>query len=179
MIISKLPSWHAPIVKEQLFAKDTLQYRYWNKKNCYGLMNVMAIKLARIIRFEPTLSVTDKMERLEQMAEAFAKMGKQKDLEFFSIGEESIYAILAGMLTADNAPIDDVIRIREKQFTSMEKMMSLAQSDQVLSEQIKTTYKTDDLLAWILNRLTNSPHPQFEKLRENPKYMEMLNKWSR
>lgn len=113
------------------------------------------------------------------MAEAFAEMSQKKDLEFFCIGEESIYAILAGMLTADNASINDVIRIREKQVTSMEKLMSLAKTDEVLAEQIKNTYKTDDMQTWLLNKLLNSPHPQFAKLRENPKYMEMLNKWSR
>ena len=178
-ILSKLPAWYASIVKEQLFGKDTAEYRYWNKKNCYGLMDVMSIKLARIIRFDPTLSVTEKIEHLELMAEAFAEMSQKKDLEFFCIGEESIYAILAGMLTADNASIDDVIRIREKQVTSMEKLMSLAKTDEVLAEQIKNTYKTDDMQTWLLNQLLNSPHPQFAKLRENPKYMEMLNKWSR
>ena len=178
-ILSKLPAWHAPIMKEQLFGKDTAEYRYWNKKNCYGLMDVMSIKLARIIRFDPTLSVAEKIERLELMAEAFAEMSKRKDLECFCIGEESIYAILAGMLTADNAPIDDVIRIREKQFASMERIMKLAETDDVLKEQIKSTYKSDDMVAWQLNRLFNSPHPQFAKLRENKKYLEMLNKWAR
>ncbi len=116
---------------------------------------------------------------LEPMAEAFAEMSQKKDLEFCCIGEESIYAILAGMLTSDNASMNDVIRIREKQFASMEKMMVLAKTDEVLAEQIKTTYKTDDMLAWILNRLLNAPHPQFEKLRENKQYIEMLNKWAR
>ena len=178
-ILSKLPAWHAPIMKEQLFGKDTAEYRYWNKKNCYGLMDVMSIKLARIIRFDPTLSVAEKIERLELMAEAFAEMSKRKDLECFCIGEESIYAILAGMLTADNAPIDDVIRIREKQFASMERIMKLAETDDVLKEQIKSTYKSDDMVAWELNRLLNSPHSQFAKLRENKKYLEMLNKWAR
>ena len=178
-ILSKLPAWHAPIMKEQLFGKDTAEYRYWNKKNCYGLMDVMSIKLARIIRFDPTLSVAEKIERLELMAEAFAEMSKRKDLECFCIGEESIYAILAGMLTADNAPIDDVIRIREKQFASMERIMKLAETDDVLKEKIKSTYKSDDMVAWQLNRLLNSPHPQFAKLRENKKYLEMLNKWAR
>ena len=178
-ILSKLPAWHAPIMKEQLFGKDTTEYRYWNKKNCYGLMDVMSIKLARIIRFDPTLSVAEKIERLELMAEAFAEMSKRKDLECFCIGEESIYAILAGMLTADNAPIDDVIRIREKQFASMERIMKLAETDDVLKEQIQSTYKSDDMVAWELNRLLNSPHPQFAKLRENKQYLEMLNKWAR
>ena len=152
-ILSKLPAWHAPIMKEQLFGKDTTEYRYWNKKNCYGLMDVMSIKLARIIRFDPTLSVAEKIERLELMAEAFAEMSKRKDLECFCIGEESIYAILAGMLTADNAPIDDVIRIRKKQFASMERIMKLAETDDVLKEQIKSTYKSDDMVAWQFNRL--------------------------
>ena len=178
-ILSKLPAWRAPIMKEQLFGKDTAEYRYWNKKNCYGLMDVMSIKLARIIRFDPTLSVAEKIERLELMAEAFAEMSKRKDLECFCIGEESIYAILAGMLTADNAPIDDVIHIREKQFASMERIMKLAETDDVLKEQIKSTYKSDDMVAWQLNRLLNSPHPQFAKLRENKQYLEMLNKWAR
>ena len=178
-ILSKLPAWHAPIMKEQLFGKDTTEYRYWNKKNCYGLMDVMSIKLARIIRFDSTLSVAEKIERLELMAEAFAEMSKRKDLECFCIGEKSIYAILAGMLTADNAPIDDVIRIREKQFASMEKIMKLAETDDVLKEQIQATYKSDDMVAWQLNRLLNSPHPQFAKLRGNKKYLEMLNKWAR
>lgn len=178
-ILSKLPAWHAPIMKEQLFGKDTAEYRYWNKKNCYGLIDVMSIKLARIIRFDPSLSVAEKIERLESMAEAFAKMSKQKDLEFFCIGEESIYGVLAGMLTADNTPIEDVIRIREKQFTSMERIMKLAETDDVLKEQIQSTYKSDNMIAWELNRLLNSPHHQFVKLRENKKYLEMLNKWAR
>ena len=178
-ILSKLPAWHAPIMKEQLFGKDTTEYRYWNKKNCYGLMDVMSIKLARIIRFDPTLSIAEKIERLELIAETFAEMSKRKDLECFCIGEESIYAILAGMLTADNAPIDDMIRIREKQFASMERIMKLVETDDVLKEQIKSTYKSDDMVAWQLNRLLNSPHPQFAKLRENKKYLEMLNKWAR
>ena len=178
-ILSKLPSWHAPIIKERLFGKDTAEYRYWNKKNCYGLMDVMSIKLARIVRFDPTLSVAEKIGRIEPMAEAFAEISKQKDLECFSIGAQAIYAVLAGMLTADNAPIEDVIRIREKQFASMERIMRLAETDTVLKEQIQSTYKSDDMVAWQLNRLLNSPHPQFVKLRENKKYLEMLNKWAR
>ncbi len=178
-ILSTLPAWRAPIVKEQLFAKDTPEYRYWNKKNCYGLMDVMAIKLARIIRFDPTLSVAEKIERMESIAEAFAEMSKKKDLAFFCIGEQAIYAILAGMLTAENAQIDDIIRIREKKLVSMKKMMALAENDEILQEQIKTTHKTADMIAWELNRLLHSPHPQFAKLRENSKYMEMLNKWAR
>ncbi len=178
-ILSNLPAWYSPIVKEQLFGKNTPEYRYWNKKNCYGLIDVMSIKLARIIRYDPSLSVAEKIERLEVIAEAFAEMSKKKDLGFLCIAEQSIYAIMAGMITSDNAPIEDVIRIIEKQFTAIERIMALAKTDNVLKEQIQTTYKTDDMIAWQLNRLLNSPHPNFSKLRENSKYMEMINKWMR
>ena len=177
-LLSKLPAWHAPIMKEQLFGKDTDEYRYWNKKNCYGLMDVMAIKLARILRFDPTLSIAEKIARIEPIAEAFEEMSRKPDLAFFCIGEESVYGILAGMLTADNAPIEEVIRLREKQFASMKRVMRLAEADNVLKEQIQSTYKTDDMVAWERNRLLNSPHPQFAALRENAKYVEMLNRWS-
>lgn len=170
-ILSRLPTRYASIAKEQLFAKDTEEYRYWNKWNCYGSMDIMAIKLARIIRFDQSLSVTEKIQRLEPMAEAFAEMSEKKDLEFFCIGEQAIYAILAGMLTADNASIEDVIRIREKQITSMRKIMSLAKNDSVLKNLIKNTYKTDDMVSWLVNRLLHSPHPQFSELRNGPQYM--------
>ena len=178
-VLSKLPAWHAPMVKEQLFAKDTDEYRYWNKKNCYGLMDVMSIKLARIIRFDPTLSIDEKIKHIESMAEEFAEMGSKQNLEFFCIGEQAIYAVLEEMLTMENAPIDDVIRIREKQFVAMERMMKLAENDSVLKEQIQSTYKTNDIVAWQKKRLLNSPLPQFARLREDPKYMEMLNRRGR
>ena len=89
-ILSRLPSWYAPIVKECLFGKDTAEFRYWNKKNCFGLMDVLAVKLARIIRFDPSLSIAEKIERIESMAEAFGEMSKRKDLEFFCIGEKTL-----------------------------------------------------------------------------------------
>ena len=178
-VLSKLPAWHAPMVKEQLFAKDTDEYRYWNKKNCYGLMDVMSIKLARMIRFDSTLSVDEKIKHIESMAEEFAEMGSKQNLEFFCIGEQAIYAVLAEMLTMENAPVDDVIRIREKQFVAMERMMKLAENDSVLQEQIQSTYKTNDIVAWQMNRLLSSPHPQFARLRKDSKYMEMLYRWGR
>ena len=176
-ILSKLPAWHAPMVKEQLFDKNTAEYRYWNKRNCYGLMDVMSIKLARMIRFDPALSIDEKIKHFESMVEAFAQMSQRQNLAFFCIGEQAVCAALAEMLTIENAPVDDVISIREKQFMAMERMMKLAQNDSVLKEQIQSTYKTNDIVAWQVNRLLSSPLPQFARLREDSKYMEMLNRW--
>ncbi len=178
-LLSCLSPWQAPVSKERLFSTDTAEFRYWNKRNCYGLMDVMSLKLARIIRFDPTLSVAQKIERIEPMAQAFAQISNTHDLAFFCIGEQSIYAILAGMLRVDNAPMEEIIRIRDKHLASLQKVMTLAQKDPVVKELFKTTYKTDDVVAWELNKLLHSPHPQLAELRENPKYMEMLQKWAK
>ena len=177
-MLSTLPAWHSPMVKEQLFDKDSPEFRYWNKKNCYGLMDVMSIKLARIIRFDPSLSAEEKLTRLETVAESFSEMSERKDLEAFCICEEAIYELLAGMLTSNRAPIDRIIRIREKQINAMKKIMAFAESDAVAKELIQTTYKTDNMVEWLLNRLQNSPHPQFAEPRKDPKYREALQKWN-
>ena len=100
-------------------------------------------------------------------------------MAFFCIAEQAIYTLLAGMLTQENADIEDIIEARDCQFRAMEKTMACADKDYVLKELIADTYKTNDLVSWQLNRLISSPHKQFAALREIPEYMEMLNKWER
>lgn len=67
-VLSLLPDIQAPLVKEQLFGKDTPEFRYWNRRNCYGFLDFMAIKQARMIQFEPSLSAVEKTERMEIIA---------------------------------------------------------------------------------------------------------------
>lgn len=178
-ILSQLPDLQAPMAKEQLFGKDTPGFRYWNKKNCYGLLNVIAIKHARAVWYDPLLSTADKIERIEPIAEAYSDMSQKKDFEFFRIGEQAVYAFLADMLTLGGAAVEDVIRIREKQFAAMEKIMRLAEADEILSESIEKTYKTNNMIAWGVNRLLSSPHPQFAKYRESAEYMAVMSEWKR
>ena len=178
-ILSTLPQVGSSLLKEQLFRKNTTEFMYWNKKNCYGMLDSMATKLARIIRFDPILSVKEKIARLSKIAEIFSEISKNDDLAFFCIAEQAIYTLLAGMLTQENADIEDIIEARNCQFCVMEKTMACAEKDYVLKELIYNTYKTNDLVSWQLNRLISSPHKQFAALREIPEYMEMLNKWAR
>ena len=164
--------------RENLFDKNTSEFMYWNKKNCYGMLDSVTIKLARIIRFDPKLSVKEKIERLTSIAEAFSKMSECNDLYFFCIGEQAIDTLLADMLTQEGADIDDIISARESQFMAMEKTMACAKNDDVLNELIETTYKTSDLVSWQVQRLLTSTHPKFVNLRKNSVYMELLHKWS-
>lgn len=176
-VLSQLPNWYAPMAKEQLFDKDSPEFSYWNRKNCYGLMDVMSMKLARIFCFDSALALDEKINRVEAVADAFAKISQNKNFEFFCIGEQSVYAVLANMLSINDASIDDIIRIREKQFNSMKKMTALAQTDKILYEQIKSTYKTDNIISWQLNLLLSPDNAHCAKLLKNCKYSAMLNKW--
>ena len=147
-ILSTLPQVGSSLLKEQLFCKNTSEFMYWNKKNCYGMLDSMAIKLARIIRFAPELSVKEKIARLSKIAEDFSEISKKDDLAFFCIAEQAIYTLLAGMLTQENADIEDIIESRDCQFRAMEKTMACADKDYVLKELIADTYKTNDLVSW-------------------------------
>ena len=175
-MLTRLPRWDGLISTEALFAKDTAEYRTWNRRNCYGLMDVMALRLARTVRFDPSLSTAEKITQLEIMGNSFSEMSRTPSLACLCIAEQAVYAIAAGMLTAED-PIEDVIRMREKQFAAMKKLMHLAERDEVLRESIRRTYKSDDMLAWELNRLLTSPHHRLAALREYPAYVDMLKKY--
>ncbi len=177
-LLNSLPSWHSKIMIEQLFEKDTDEFRFWNKRNCYGMLDVAAIKLARTIRFDNTLTVKEKINRIEPMGEAFYEMSKRKDMGVFCICEKAVYAILAGMLTAENTSIDEIIRIRNKEFCAMKRIMNLARTDEVLRSVVENTYKTQNIIAFETHRLLTSTHPQFTALRRFPEYVDMLNKWA-
>lgn len=174
-LLSKIPSWSASSEqkKEQLFPKDTPEYRYWNRRNCYAKLDGAAIKLARTVRFDDTLSVDEKVKRVESMGDAVMELCEKEGLECFCIAAASLYSVIAGSLTADDS-IADIIRLREKQFSAMEMMMQAAKTDAVLAESIERAYKTDDIVAWKVDLLLNSPHPQFARLRGNKEYTEML-----
>lgn len=176
-ILSQLPTGYAGMVKERLFSHDTPEHLYWKKRNCYGMIDDMAIKLGRIVRDDSSLSITEKIERIETMAEAFAEMGQKKDLALFCIGEEALYGVLTNTLSAADAPIDILIRLREKQFAAMKKVMHMTESEPSLKDAIVNTYKTDDMIGWEVARIRTSPHPFLVELRENPDYMDMLKRW--
>lgn len=180
-IFEAFPSWfHSTAQKtEQLFAKDTPEYRYWNKRNAYGLLDFMASKLSRIFRYDDCLSLKEKISRMEALGDAFSTLRKQEGLEFFSIPEHMVYAELSTMLTWEGADIKEILRTREKQFSACKAMTELAKQDEILREMLFQTYKTDDLVHWTVNSLTNAQHTPLARLREIPAYRELLEKWSK
>ena len=176
-LLSELPEVPTQFLMEALFKKGTPEFAYWNKKNCFSLMETFAMKLAADVRFDSALTIEERIENLEAMAEAFATMAEKPDLELFCIGETAIYTRCAGMLTAENTEINNVIRIREKQFAAMAKTMKLAETEEALADSIFKKYGTDNVIEWAVNRMLTSPHPQFANLREYDEYVKMLEKY--
>ena len=174
-LLSQLPTWGngVELKIERLYAKDTSAYRYHNRSNCYRLMDGMANKLARTVRFDPDLTTEEKIQRLEAMGDGFLSLCETPELACLCIAAQMVYAVLAGMLTADD-PVEAVIRAREKQFAASKRVMALAETDEALSDCLRATYGTVDLIGWQVERLSTSPHPQFKRLREHPSYAEML-----
>ncbi len=178
-LLDELPKIPNQYKKEALFSKGTPEFAYWNKKNCFGLMDDFAVKLARDARFDSSLTVDEKIQKLEEIAESFAEMSKKPHLELFCIGEASVRTQCAGMLTAENTEIENVIRCRENQFAAMAKVMELAEREEVLADTVLNAFGTSDIIGWEVERLLNSPHKQFANLRKYGEYTVMLAKYSK
>ncbi len=176
-VLSQLPGWGSSREQrtEQLFEKDTEEYRYWNRKNCYALMDAMANKLFRTRWYADGLTLQERVSTLEAMGDSLLDLCEQKGMEAFCIAAQMIYAELAGRLSGCGC-VQDVIRIREKQFIAIRAMMRLARGDKALTDCLKQTYRTEDLLSWQIDWLRSAQHPQFVKLREDPDYREFLDK---
>lgn len=176
-LLSQIPSWGNSAEQniEQLYAKDTFEYRYYNRSNCYSLMDGMAIKLARTVEFDPELTKEEKIRRLESMGDGFMSLSEQPALACLCVIAQMIYAVQAGM---DDNSVEAVIHAREKQFTAGKRVKELSETDEILRDKLIDTYGTVDPVAWQVERLLHSPHQQFSELRKHPAYMDMLKRYS-
>ena len=178
-LLSQIPSWGNSVEQkiEQLYAKDTPEFRYYNRHNCYSLMDGMAHKLAQTVRYDPELTREEKARRLEMMGDGFLSLSEQPELACVCVIAQMIYAVNAGMLMADGSA-EDVIHAYEKQFAASKRVQELSENDEVLRDNLIETYGTTDLVAWQVERLLNSPLHEFAELRKHPAYLDMLKRYS-
>lgn len=151
-ILSQLPSFYSQQRTEQLFSKDTEEYRFWNRKNCYGNIDVMAIKLARTILFDDTLTSEVKIRKVEAVAEEFSKLSEKEDFEGFCIAEEAVYSALLGYMSVYNSKKTSMARIAEKQLFAMAKMVRFSKNDLVLKDCMEKAYGTNNLEELMLKK---------------------------
>ncbi len=161
---------------EQLFAKDTPEFLYWNEKNMYGMLDGTFVKIARYMWYDPNASSEARKRRIEHLADVFLALSEEEGNDFLSVCAQMLYSFLANQLSCDtNVP--EIIRIRQKQFEAMEKMHILSTTSIPLAELLQKTYGSIRPAEWLVEWLTTTKHPQHVSLRDKRDYVAMLEHW--
>lgn len=176
-ILEEFPTWFMTHGQktEQLFAKDTSEFRYWNERNIYGLLDVVFSKIARYFWHNPDLAADEKIFRIERLADSFATLSSTEGYEFLSVPAQMLYSMLAGRLYEDR--LQDLLRVREKQFEAMEALYIHAGNSSVLKELLQKTYGTDRPLEYQLHWLETSQWSGHIALRNHKEYTDLLTHW--
>ncbi len=176
-IVSTLPSWYLSKEQkcEQLFAKNTPEFRYKNRRNLYELSSFVATKAVRNVFYSDNANPDFLIPKCENIGDSFYDIYR-KTGEVFALTEAvTIYAELASKATLHyNEKINDIIKIRKKQFEVMNLLSQIANEDIVLHEYLTAQYKTTDLASWLANYLKSAPQIGHAKLQENPDYIAMI-----
>ncbi len=177
-LLSGLPTWQAPIAKETLFLRNSEEYRFWNRRNAYGLLQVAVMKLARTVRYDPALSVTEKATRLEAMARSFAGLSDTAGEIAARIGESAIYACIPGLFTPTCADMATVIHVRQAQLEALRHLAELASADTALADCLHAVYGNRNPAAYEADRLLHSPHEGTAAWRYSADYVTMLEEYA-
>ncbi len=174
-VLQALPSFYQASGQktEQLFAKDTSEYRYWNSRNMIELVTFAATKLFRAVWFDDTLDAVARIAKSEALADLFAEMRKRNDNIAFVIIEHHLYAALSMRVT----DTDTLLRVTEKLLYACKALTDAAETDKVLAESMIRTYHTTDLVAWTVNDRKTSQYYNRARLRENADYMALLDRF--
>lgn len=176
-ILAEFPTWDLTggHKTEQLFAKDTPEFRYWNERNFISMMDGVFSKVARHFWHDPDLTADEKLLRIEGLADSFRELAATQEYGFLAVPAQMLYSMLAGRLYEDR--LQDLLRVREKQFEAMERLHAHAQSSAVLKELLQKTYGTERPLEYQLHWLETSQWSGHVSLRNNPEYAAMLTRW--
>lgn len=180
-ILSQFPSWPqcAGQKAEQLFAKDTPEFRYWLHRNLYELSDAVANKMIKTIWYDESITMEERVLRGETLGDMFTALRKQSKESAFVIEEHMAFAELAGKLTFSGGKLEDIIRIRSKSLIAAEALTAEAEKNEIIEELLKRTYKTNDLCRWTVDWLETAPQAPLARLRENAAYMAMLEKYKK
>ena len=176
-ILGEFPTWELAQGHkiEQLFAKDTPEFRHWNEKNIYSLSDGVFSKVARYFWHDPSLSVEEKIDRIEHLADSLAELSAEAGYGFLAVCAKMLYSMLAGRLYEDR--LQDLLRVREKQFETMEAIHTYAVNAPALSELLQKTYGTNRPAEWLAKWLKSSMWSGHASLRNNAEYAAMLTRW--
>ena len=178
-LLSQFPNFGdtAGIKSEQLFEYDTEESKIWVLKNLYGLADGFAIKLVKRYWFG-NIEVESKESVVEDIADKILEIYNVTNDNVFLVMAHGIFAALALRMTAHWGNVKSIIRIRRKQLECATKIDKLCEIDTVLKECIASTYNDKKLVPWIIEHLRETPQKTFEKMRQVPEFMELIEQYS-
>ncbi len=173
--LQTLPSFYqtAGQKTEQLFAKDTPGYRYWNERNLIELATFAATKLFRSVWFDDTLDLTARIEKAEALGDLCADMYQQNGHIVLLITAHALFAALS-LKCRDAAT---AVRVTEKLLVVCTALTDATKTNRVLADYLTRTYRTTDLVAWTANDRKTSANPNHTRLQKNVDYMALLDRF--
>ncbi|MDD4125972.1 MAG: helix-turn-helix transcriptional regulator [Eubacteriales bacterium] len=178
-ILADFPSWYQSSEQrtELLFAKDTDDFRYYVKRNLYELADFAADKAVKVIFFDSTLAMDEKVVKVETLGDMLSALYDKSSETIFAVILKSLWGRLANDLTFRGGKTADIIRIRKKQLNAVKSVTQASMKDTALFDSFCMPKGTDNLLKWTLNYLSTCENSILAKLRENKEYMEMFEKY--
>jgi transcriptional regulator with XRE-family HTH domain len=179
-LLARFPSWYKTSGQktEQLYAKDTAEFRYWVRRNMYELADFTANKLIKAIWYGVELSRDEALQRCERTADMLSGLRAGSDENVFAVMEFAAFAELANRLTFGGGDIGDIIRVREKEFIAAKALESAAESDEVLQERLITSFGTADLARFTAEWLKSVQNEPLAGMRSNSEYAALLERFT-
>lgn len=144
----KYPNWYdtRDQKKEQLFAKDTPEFRLHLKQNMYELASFTTDKKMKEIWFCTEYNLTDKVKKSLDLADALADMRSSTGNEELLLSEYVVYGCLQGYLQRFGVEGADEALILEKKKTAADACNKLAERDASVKAYIMRRYGGEKLV---------------------------------
>lgn len=174
-LLSGLSNWYETKeqLNEQLFAKDTAEYRTQLGRNLYELIDFAADKLVKVIWYdEPDHAA--RTARAEQAGDGLAALWVQTGEVAFLIAARQVYGRLGNDLIYASGDVGVITRICNKAFDMAEALTELAKSDPRVIDWYTHHFGTDDLPRSMYRSAAESEKAVYAALRGDPGFAAML-----
>ena len=145
-IIGQFPSWYQSSAQktEQLFAKDTPEFRRQLRINMYELANFTANKMVKSLWYDPDTDLTSRTHHCFEVAALFYEMFERSGDAVFMMFAYSAYGELHNVLKNRRGKKEDTARALDKYLDAAKKMTEVIKTDADLRETFIKSWGTDD-----------------------------------
>lgn len=179
-LLRGFPTWYQSSGQktEQLFPKDSAEFRYWVQKNLYELADFAADKAVKAVFFDNSMPIGEKVDRIESIGDALSELGEKTNEAVFAVIAKSLFGRLANDLTYRGGNVKDIIRTREKNLQAVKTITEKTKEDIVLFDVYKEAHGTDNLLTWTVECLRAVAGNPQSRISSNLDYIALLDKYA-